>query len=65
MLLGYPFLTSGYMAPELPLVGKISLASAMAFDIGVYAVVFAGAMLILSVMGTVKPPVAIKPERAS
>jgi len=65
MLLGYPFLTSGYMAPELPLVGKISLASAMAFDIGVYAVVFAGAMLILSMMGTLKPPVAIKPERAS
>ena len=32
----------------------------MGFDIGVYLVVFGGAMLILSMMGTVKPPKARK-----
>ena len=33
----------------------IGLASAMGFDTGVYLVVFGGVMLILSMMGTVKP----------
>jgi multicomponent K+:H+ antiporter subunit A len=63
MLLGRPFLTSGYVAMQLPGVGEVSLASALAFDIGVYAVVFAGAMLILSMMGTIKPPRVPKPRQ--
>jgi multicomponent K+:H+ antiporter subunit A len=63
MLLGRPFLTSGYVAMQLPGVGEVSLASALAFDIGVYAVVFAGAMLVLSMMGTVKPPRVRKPRQ--
>ncbi|MFP5373375.1 MAG: monovalent cation/H+ antiporter subunit A [Gammaproteobacteria bacterium] len=54
MALGYPFLTSGYVGRELPLLGTVELASALGFDIGVYLVVFGGAMLILSMMGTVK-----------
>ncbi|MCF7221355.1 monovalent cation/H+ antiporter subunit A [Lysobacter sp. TLK-CK17T] len=56
MLLGYPFLTSGHAEPRVPLVGELPLASAMGFDTGVYLVVFGGAMLILSMMGTVRPP---------
>jgi multicomponent K+:H+ antiporter subunit A len=56
MLMGLPFLTSGHVDIELPLIGKLGLASALGFDIGVYLVVFGGAMLILSMMGTVKPP---------
>jgi len=51
---GLPFLTSGHAEPVLPVVGKLPLASAMVFDTGVYVVVFAGALLILSTMGTVK-----------
>lgn len=56
MLFDYPFLTSGHADPRLPLLGEVPLASALGFDIGVYLVVFGGAMLILSMMGTVKPP---------
>ena len=56
MLLGYPFLTSGHAEPVLPLIGSVPLASALVFDTGVYLVVFGGAMLILSMMGDIKPP---------
>ncbi|MDQ3288220.1 MAG: monovalent cation/H+ antiporter subunit A [Pseudomonadota bacterium] len=62
MLLGFPFLSSGHAEPYLPLVGKVPLTSALFFDLGVYLVVFGGAMLILSMMGTVKPPL---PRKAS
>jgi len=66
MLFGTPFLTSGYVEPQLPLIGGVPLASALGFDIGVYLVVFGGVMLILSMMGTVKPPRALagkEPQR--
>ena len=55
MLFGVPFLTSGHLDLHLPLVGEVPLASAMGFDTGVYLVVFGGVMLILSMMGTIKP----------
>jgi multicomponent K+:H+ antiporter subunit A len=55
MLLGYPFLTSGHLEPSLPLIGVVPLASAMAFDIGVYLVVFGGAMLMLRSLGGIRP----------
>ena len=55
MLFGVPFLTSGHLDLHLPLIGELPLASAMGFDTGVYLVVFGGVMLILSMMGTVKP----------
>ncbi|WP_298579559.1 monovalent cation/H+ antiporter subunit A [uncultured Luteimonas sp.] len=54
LLFGLPFLTSGHVDLDLPLVGKLPLASALVFDTGVYVVVFAGALLILSTMGTVR-----------
>ncbi|WP_407352716.1 monovalent cation/H+ antiporter subunit A [Luteimonas sp. R10] len=54
MLFDAPFLTSGHADPHLPLIGEVPLASALGFDIGVYLVVFGGAMLILSMMGTAK-----------
>ena len=38
-----------------PVIGELALASALGFDIGVYLAVFGGAMLILSMMGTIKP----------
>ncbi|MBO9716904.1 MAG: monovalent cation/H+ antiporter subunit A [Pseudoxanthomonas sp.] len=49
------FLTSGHADLDIPLVGKVPLASAMGFDTGVYLVVFGGAMLILSMLGTIRP----------
>ena len=55
MLFGVPFLTSGHAELHLPLIGEVPLASAMGFDTGVYLVVFGGVMLILSMMGTIKP----------
>ncbi|HRO26894.1 MAG TPA: monovalent cation/H+ antiporter subunit A [Luteimonas sp.] len=55
MLLDLPFLTSGHYDLELPLLGTIPLASASVFDLGVYLVVFGSTMLILSMMGTLKP----------
>ncbi|MBA2238583.1 MAG: DUF4040 domain-containing protein, partial [Lysobacter sp.] len=61
MLLGLPFLSSGHAEPRLPLIGEVPLTSALFFDLGVYLVVFGGAMLILSMMGTVKPPLPPKP----
>jgi len=55
MLFGVPFLTSGHLDLHLPLIGEVPLASAIGFDIGVYLVVFGSAMLMLSMMATVKP----------
>ncbi len=55
LLFGVPFLTSGHLDLELPLIGDLPLASAMGFDTGVYLVVFGGAMLILSMLGTIRP----------
>ncbi|MCE7032982.1 monovalent cation/H+ antiporter subunit A [Lysobacter sp. GX 14042] len=55
MLFGTPFLTSGHYDLELPLIGTIPLASASVFDIGVYLVVFGSTMLMLSMMGTLRP----------
>ena len=54
-LFSVPFLTSGHLQLHLPLIGELELASAMGFDTGVYLVVFGSVMLMLSMMGTVKP----------
>ncbi|KAF1694635.1 monovalent cation/H+ antiporter subunit A [Pseudoxanthomonas koreensis] len=55
LLFGVEFLTSGHLDLELPLLGELPLASATGFDTGVYLVVFGAAMLILSMLGTIKP----------
>lgn len=46
-----PFLTSAYFYIELPLLGKIPIASAMLFDIGVFFTVAGSALLLISVLG--------------
>jgi multicomponent K+:H+ antiporter subunit A len=48
---GYPFLTSTFGHFSLPLAGEIELASAMAFDLGVYLVVVGATLLILINLG--------------
>lgn len=51
--LGFPFLSHDYVILEhLPLYGEVELASAVAFDLGVYAVVVGALLTILSVVGS-------------
>jgi multicomponent K+:H+ antiporter subunit A len=51
--LNYPFLTSTYEYFNLPLIGKFELASAMAFDMGVFLVVVGSVMLMLVKLGSI------------
>lgn len=51
--LNYPFLTSTYEYFKLPLIGKFELASAMAFDMGVFLVVVGSVMLMLVKLGSI------------
>jgi len=46
-LLGHPFLTSSYDYPVLPLLGPVPLATAVAFDLGVYLTVVGATMVSL------------------
>jgi multicomponent K+:H+ antiporter subunit A len=48
---GYPFLTSTFGHVHWPIVGDFELASAMAFDLGVYLVVVGATLLILIHLG--------------
>jgi multicomponent K+:H+ antiporter subunit A len=45
MLLGYPFLTSTFAHPALPVLGELGIASAACFDLGVFMTVVATTML--------------------
>ena len=46
MFLGYPFLTSTFVHPVLPIVGEVPLASGALFDLGVFMLVVAATMLV-------------------
>jgi multicomponent Na+:H+ antiporter subunit B len=48
---GLPFMTQNYTYLYLPLYGELEVASALAFDLGVYAVVVGAILTILSVVG--------------
>jgi multicomponent K+:H+ antiporter subunit A len=48
--LGYPFLTSHTAHIDLPLLGQTHLASALFFDLGVFAVVVGSTLLILTAL---------------
>ncbi|MFN3716336.1 MAG: monovalent cation/H+ antiporter subunit A [Thiobacillus sp.] len=50
---GHPFLTSTFGYMNWPLVGKFELASAMAFDLGVFLVVVGATLMILAGLGGV------------
>lgn len=50
-LFGYPFLTSTFSHIHWPVVGDFELASAMAFDTGVYITVVGATLVILSNLG--------------
>ena len=51
MFFGHPPLTSGYTSPEIPLIGKVSLPSALVFDAGVYLIVVGLTLYILNSLG--------------
>jgi multicomponent K+:H+ antiporter subunit A len=46
-----PFLTSTYDYPQLPLVGAVPLASATAFDLGVFLTVVGATLVMLGSLG--------------
>lgn len=50
-IFGYPFLTSTFTHVHWPIVGEFELASAMAFDTGVYITVVGATLVILSNLG--------------
>ncbi|MGE6606316.1 monovalent cation/H+ antiporter subunit A [Halomonas sp. NPDC076908] len=52
-LYGYPFLTSSFGYFDIPLIGKIELATAMLFDLGVYLAVVGATLMILVNLGSV------------
>jgi multicomponent K+:H+ antiporter subunit A len=45
--LGYPFLTSHAQYVDLPVVGKVPAATALFFDLGVFALVLGATVLML------------------
>jgi multicomponent K+:H+ antiporter subunit A len=47
----HPFMTSAYVAPSLPVIGKVSIATAMFFDMGVFLVVTGATMVALTALG--------------
>jgi len=51
MLLGYPFLTSTFTHVHWPIVGEFEVASAIAFDLGVFLVVVGATVMILVQLG--------------
>src|SRR5690606_24466967 len=46
-VLGYPFLTSYFQYGDLPLVGRVPMATALFFDLGVFALVVGATVLML------------------
>ena len=42
---GYPYLTTSFVHPVLPLIGEVPIASAMFFDLGVFMAVVGATML--------------------
>ncbi len=46
-LFGYPFLTSAFQYVDLPLLGRVPMASALLFDLGVFVLVVGATVLIL------------------
>ena len=62
-LFGHPFLTSYFQYLDLPLIGKVPFATALLFDLGVFAVVVGATVLILIALAhqSVRAPRAARP----
>jgi multicomponent K+:H+ antiporter subunit A len=62
-LFGRSFLTSAFGHWTLPLIGEVELASAMAFDLGVYLVVVGATLMILIHLGLFKSSPAARENK--
>jgi multicomponent K+:H+ antiporter subunit A len=62
MLAGNTFLTSWHDYVYFPIIGKVELATAMLFDLGVYLTVIGAVMLILANLGGLTSPERIREE---
>jgi multicomponent K+:H+ antiporter subunit A len=51
MIIGYSFLTSAFAHIHWPIVGEFEIASATAFDLGVFLVVVGATVMILVQLG--------------
>ena len=65
MLFGVPFLTSAVAHFKVPVIGEIHLASAIAFDLGVFLVVLGSTVLILLNLGRLTNHAVEHPDYAS
>ncbi len=54
VMLGFPFLTSTFGHPVLPVVGEVPLASAALFDLGVFLAVVGATLLAVMVPGLLR-----------
>jgi multicomponent K+:H+ antiporter subunit A len=50
-VVGYPFLTSHFQYAEIPIIGEVPVASALLFDLGVFALVVGSTVLMLIAIG--------------
>ncbi len=62
-LFAKPFLTSAHGVVQIPLLGDLELASAMAFDLGVYFTVVGATLLILTTLGRLGHSVSLPEAR--
>ena len=62
---GFPFLTSAFAYADLPLIGKVPMASALLFDLGVFVLVVGATMLMLVALAhqSVRKPQPAAPAR--
>jgi multicomponent K+:H+ antiporter subunit A len=62
LLLGYPFMTTAFQYADIPYIGRVPMASALLFDLGVFALVVGATVLILIALAhqSVRPPRAAR-----
>jgi len=69
LVFGYPFLTSSFQYVDLPIVGRLPLASALIFDLGVFVLVVGATVLMLIALAhqSIRTPRAVEaaPEVAN
>jgi multicomponent K+:H+ antiporter subunit A len=64
-LFGRPFLTSAHGHVHLPLIGEVELASAVAFDLGVFMTVVGTVVVALATISRVEERAGVQPQPAS
>lgn len=62
-IFGYPFLTSSFAYVDIPVLGRLPLASALIFDLGVFVLVVGATVLMLIALGhqSIRKPRVVPP----